>query len=154
MLDTPQITRTTTQLTAIIPMIVPREEIRKVMGPGIQELLATIAAQGIAPAGPWFTHHLRRPTDTFDFEISIPVVAPVAAAGRVRPGQWPAMKVARTVYHGPYEGLAEAWGEFIEWIETNGHTPAPDLWECYLAGPESSPDPADWRTELNRPLTS
>ena len=154
MLDTPQITRTTTQLTAIIPMIVPREEIRKVMGPGIQELLATIAAQGIAPAGPWFTHHLRRPTDTFDFEISIPVAAPVAAAGRVRPGQWPAMKVARTVYHGPYEGLAEAWGEFIEWIETNGHTPAPDLWECYLAGPESSPDPADWRTELNRPLTS
>ena len=154
MLDTPQITRTTTQLTAIIHMIVPREEIRKVMGPGIQELLATIAAQGIAPAGPWFTHHLRRPTDTFDFEISIPVVAPVAAAGRVRPGQWPAMKVARTVYHGPYEGLAEAWGEFIKWIETNGHTPAPDLWECYLAGPESSPDPADWRTELNRPLTS
>ncbi len=154
MLDTPQITQTATQLTAIIHMIVPREEIRKVMGPGIQELLATIAAQGIAPAGPWFTHHLRRPTDTFDFEISIPVAAPVAAAGRVRPGQWPAMKVARTVYHGPYEGLAEAWGELIAWIETNGHTPAPDLWECYLAGPESSPDPADWRTELNRPLTS
>ena len=153
MLDTPQIIQTTTQLTAIIPMIVPREEIQSVMGPGIQELLATIAAQGIAPAGPWFTHHLRRPTDTFDFEISIPVAAPVTAAGRVLPGQWPAMKVARTVYHGPYEGLGEAWGEFIEWIEANGHAPAPDLWECYLAGPESSPDPADWRTELNRPLT-
>ncbi len=154
MLEPPQIIQTTAQLTAIIHVIVPREEIQKVMGPGIQELLATIAAQGIAPAGPWFTHHLRRPTDTFDFEISIPVAAPVAAAGRVQPSQWPAMKVARTVYHGAYEGLGEAWGEFIEWIETNGHTPAPDLWECYLAGPESSPDPADWRTELNRPLTS
>ena len=154
MLDTPQIIQTTTQLTAIIRMIVPREEIQNVMGPGIQELLATIAAQGIAPAGPWFTHHLRRPTDTFDFEISIPVATPVAAAGRVQPSQWPAMKVARTVYHGAYEGLGEAWGEFIEWIETNGHMPAADLWECYLAGPESSPDPADWRTQLNRPLTS
>ena len=30
---------------------------------------------------------------------------------------------------------------------------APDLWECYVAGPESNPDPATWRTELNRPLT-
>ena len=28
----------------------------------------------------------------------------------------------------------------------------PDLWECYTVGPESSPDSADWRTELNRPL--
>jgi effector-binding domain-containing protein len=62
------------------------------------------------------------------------------------------MKVARTVYHGPYEGLGDAWGEFMEWIEANGHTPAPDLWECYTAGPESNPDPAAWRTELNRPL--
>ena len=152
MLETPQITQTTAQLTAIIHVTVPREEIQNVMGPGLHELMAAIAAQGIAPTGPWFTHHLRRPTDTFDFEISVPVSAPVAAAGRVPPGEWPAMKVARTIYHGPYEGLGEAWGEFIDWIEAHGHTPAPDLWERYLAGPESSPDPAKWRTELNRPL--
>ena len=152
MLETPQITQTTAQLTAIIHVTVPREEIQNVMGPGLHELMAAIAAQGIAPTGPWFTHHLRRPTDTFDFEISVPVSAPVAAAGRVQPGEWPAMKVARTIYHGPYEGLGEAWGEFIDWIEAHGHTPAPDLWERYLAGPESSPDPAKWRTELNRPL--
>ena len=153
MIDTPQIIQTTAQLTAIIHLTAPREEIRNVMGPGISELMAAIAAQGITPAGPWFTHHLRRPSDTFDFEISVPVAAPVAAAGRVRPSEWPAMKVARTVYHGPYEGLGDAWGEFIDWIEANGHTPAPELWECYVAGPESNPDPATWRTELNRPLT-
>ena len=152
MLDTPQIARTTAQLTAIIHLTVPREEIRNVMGPGIRELMATIATQGIAPAGPWFTHHLRRPTDTFDFEISVPVMAPVAATGRVKPGQWPAMKVARTIYHGPYEGLGDAWGEFMDWIEAHAHTPAPDLWERYLAGPESNPNPAMWRTELSRPL--
>ena len=37
-------------------------------------------------------------------------------------------------------------------VAAGGHTPAPDLWECYVAGPESGPDPAAWRTELNRPL--
>ena len=154
MLDTPQITQTAAQLTAIIRLTIPREKIRKVMGPGISELMATVAAQGIAPAGPWFTHHLRMDPAIFDFEIGVPVTAPVAAAGRVKPGQLPATKVARTIYHGPYEGLGAAWGEFIAWIAANGHTAGPDLWECYVAGPEANPDPATFRTELNRPLTS
>ena len=33
-----------------------------------------------------------------------------------------------------------------------GHRPAEDLWERYVKGPESGPDPAAYRTELNRPL--
>jgi effector-binding domain-containing protein len=70
----------------------------------------------------------------------------------VEPGERPAARVARTVYHGPYVGLGPAWGEFGAWIAAEGHTPAPDLWECYLTGPESGPDPSGWRTELNRPL--
>jgi len=60
--------------------------------------------------------------------------------------------VARTVFHGGYEDLGAAWGEFGKWISANGFTPAADLWEVYLAGPESGSDPATWRTELNRPL--
>ncbi len=152
MLDTPQITETAAQLTAVIHLTIPRAEIRNVMGPGIGELMAAIAAQGIAPAGPWFTHHLRMDPDTFDFEIGVPVTVPVAAAGRMKPGQLPATRVARTVYHGAYEGLGAAWGEFDAWIAAKGHTPGTDLWECYVVGPESSPDPVNWRTELNRPL--
>ena len=154
MLDTPHITQTATQLTAVIHLMIPRGGIQSVMGPGISELTATIATQGITPAGPWFNHHLKMAPDTWDFEIGVPVSAPVVAAGRLRPSQWPAMKVARTVYLGPYEGLADAWGEFLDWIEANGHTPAPHLYECHVAGPESSPDPANWRTEFTKPLTS
>lgn len=152
MLDTPQIAQTAVQATAFIRLTVPRAEIQTVMGPGYRELMAAVAAQGIAPVGPWFTHHLKMDPDVFDFEICIPVAAPVTAAGRVQPGELRAATVARTVYRGPYEGLAAAWGEFTAWIAAQGHTSAPDLWERYVAGPESSADPADWRTELNRPL--
>jgi effector-binding domain-containing protein len=60
--------------------------------------------------------------------------------------------VACTVYHGGYEGLGPAWGELEAWIAAEGRQTAADLWECYIAGPESSSDPADWRTELNWPL--
>lgn len=154
MIDAPQIVQTTTQLTAIIHLTLTREEMPKVFGACVGELLAAIAAQGIAPAGPVFTHHLRGPTDTFDFELCVPVATPVTAAGRMQPSQWPAMRVARTVYHGPYEGLPEAWGDFMRWIEAEGHPVAEDLWECYVTGPHTSPDPAAWRTELNWPLVS
>lgn len=152
MFDTPQITQTEPQLTAVIHLTIPREEIRAVMGPGINELMATVTAQGVGLAGSWFTHHLRMDPNTFDFEIGVPVVSPVTAAGCVRSGTLPAARVARTVFHGDYEGLGAAWGEFDAWIREQGHTPGPDLWECYVAGPESSSDPAAWRTELNRPL--
>ena len=153
MLDKPQIVQTAVQLTAIIHLTIPREEIQNVMGPSLGELMAAVAAQGIAPTGPWFTHHLKMDPDTFDFEIGVPVNAPVATAGRVKAGQLPAATVARTVYHGDYESLGPAWAEFDAWITAEGHTPGPDLWERYIAGPELNPDPATWRTELNRPLT-
>jgi effector-binding domain-containing protein len=152
MLDTPQITETDVQQTAVIHLTVPRAEIRNVMGPGLQELMTTVNAQGIAPTGAWFTHHLQRPGEMFDFEIGVPAATPVAATGRVRPGRLPAARVARAVYRGSYEGLGSAWGEFDKWLKSNGHKPAPDLWEVYAAGPESNPDPSNWRTELNRPL--
>ncbi|HEV3440015.1 MAG TPA: GyrI-like domain-containing protein [Gemmata sp.] len=152
MLDTPRIIQTTEQLIASIPLVVPRNEIQIVMGPAVREVYSALGTQGIAPIGPWFTHHRRRPTDTFDFEVCVPVDEKLAASGRVVPGKIPAARVARVVYIGPYEGLAAAWGEFLLWVEANRHKPATNLWEQYVVGPESGPDPANWRTELNQPL--
>jgi effector-binding domain-containing protein len=153
MIDAPQIVQLAARPIAVIRMHVPRAEIRTVMGPAVQELYGAIAAQGIIPAGPWFTHHFRRPADTFDFEAGVPVSAQVTTAGRMQPSVWPAMKVARTVYSGGYEGLGGAWGEFIAWTEARKLKTSPELWEVYTAGPESSADAAQWRTELNLPLT-
>jgi effector-binding domain-containing protein len=152
MIDTPRITQTREQLTAMVHVTVPRADIQKVMGPGIDEVKAVVAAQGVATAGPWLTHHLKMDPKVFDFEICVPVKSPVSATGRVKPGRLPAGKVARTVYHGPYEGLGAAWGEFGEWIKAQGLKPADDLWEVYSVDPVSNPDPSKWRTELNRPL--
>ena len=152
MLNKPRIVQTEAQLAAVIRFTIPREEIRNVMGPGMNELKATVAAQGLTPAGPIFSHHFKMEPDIFDFEIGMPVTAPISPVGRVKPGQLPAATVARTNYNGPYEGLGAAWGEFCDWINAEGHIPAPDLWECYVTGPEWDPDPASWRTELNRPL--
>ncbi len=84
----------------------------KAFGPAVGELMAALAAQGVEPVGAVFAHHLKMSPDIFDFELGVKVSSPVKAAGRVKPGQLPAVKVARTVYSGPYEGLPSAWDEF------------------------------------------
>jgi hypothetical protein len=58
------------------------------------------------------------------------------------------------VYPGPYDQLHDAWHEFGDRVRAAGHAPAPGLWESYVYGPESNPEPATWRTELNQPLAS
>lgn len=152
MIEKTQIVQTTAQPAAIIHLTIPREEIRTVMGPAFQELMSVVGAQGIGPAGAFFSHHFRMDPGIFDFVVGVPVSAPVSPTGRVEAGELPSATVARTVYQGSYEGFSTAWGEFNEQIAAEGHKTRPDLWETYVAGPESSPDPANWRTELNRPL--
>lgn len=152
MLETPQITPMPGQQTAVIHLTIARADIAQVMGPGIQELIATLAAQAVQPAGAWFARYLNMTPATFELEIGIPVAASVTPAGRVTPGQVPAARVARTVFQGHYAGLHAAWTEFGAWIDAQGLKPAPGMLECYTKGPESDPDPASWRTELIQPL--
>jgi effector-binding domain-containing protein len=152
MIETPRIVALKSQTTANIYQLVPRSQIQQEMGKALGELEATIQAQNIAVTGPWFTHHLQPPGEYFNFEVGFPVAAVVKASGRVQPGEWPAMSVVRTVYHGGYQGLGGAWGEFMEWIKKNDHNVTNEIWERYLLGPESGSDATAWETELNRPL--
>jgi effector-binding domain-containing protein len=153
MLDTPFIARTDPVQAAVIRLDIPRAGIVHVMGPGMAELIATTSAQGVGPAGPCYSHHFRMLPERFDFEIGVPVSAPVTPAGRVQRGLLPAARVARAVLHGSYDGLPAAWGQLMAWIETQGLSKAPGLWEVYVSGPDRDPDPSSWRTELNQPLT-
>ena len=152
MIDTPTIAQSSARQTATIRFTIPRDQIMSVMGPAIGEVMAAVTAQGIGPAGPVYSRHFRMDPGIFDFEVGVPVRAPVSRVGRVQPSEIPAATVARTIYHGGYEGLGPAWGEFDRWVAANGHVASGELWEFYVKGPESGPDPAEWQTELNRPL--
>lgn len=154
MLDTPEVIRTEPIRTATIHLCVPWAKMREVMGPGLAELHAALAAQGATSLGPWFNHHFRMPTDSFDFEICLPVDKQISPVGRVKPGELRGAVVARAIHRGPYDGLGEAWGGLKAWIAAQGHVTASDFWERYLVGPEANPDPKSWSTELNWPLTS
>ena len=152
MIETPQIVEVSAQPIASLRLVAKGSEMRAVMGPGVRELKEAVASQGIAATGPWFNHHFRAPTDTFDFEICLPVAGAVKPVGRVRPGELATARAARAVHHGNFDGLGAAWGELRGWIAASGYATRADFWEVYLVGPDSSANPADWRTQLNWPL--
>jgi len=61
MIETPQVTQSTTQTAAVLQTI-PRSEIHTVMGPGYREVMDAVKAQGMTNADPstWRTE-LNRP---------------------------------------------------------------------------------------------
>lgn len=145
----PEIVSTAEILSAAIHLTIPGRDMPKYMDPAIQEILKTLADQGMQPSGPMFSYHYRRPSDTFDFEIGFQVARSIKPSGRVMNSKLPAVKVARAVYTGPYEGLAQAWGELQNWVRVRELLETGRFWECYLTNPVEVKDPKNYRTELN-----
>ncbi len=152
MIETPTILRAEPLHYAAVRKQCPPADIGKIMGPSIGAVVAVLQAQERIPSGPWFTHHFRRPIDFFDLEICFPVETPIDPFGDVHPGIWHAMTVARTVYHGHYNGLPAAWGELEAWMKAEGKPGGGEFWERYTVSPNDDPNPENWRTELNWPL--
>ena len=151
-IDAPRIVQSEAQELAVIHLEIPRSEIQQVMDPAIREVMSVVTSQGIGPTGPLCAYHVGLSKERFDFDVGFPVSAPVRPTGRVRPGRIPSVRVARTIYRGPYEGIFQAWRDFNTWVDTHRHKGASQLWERYLVGPESGPEASRWQTELNRPL--
>jgi len=62
MIESPKIVQTTAHQAAVIHLTIPRSEMMTKFGPAVQELMATLADQGVKPVGAVFAHHLSRPT--------------------------------------------------------------------------------------------
>jgi len=152
MIDAPQIAHTKVQPSAVIRLAIAQADMPKYIGPALRELLALVKEQGIGPASPWYIYVHALAEGKIDCEVGVPVTDPVKPSGRARSGSLPGTKIARTIYHGSYQGLPGAWSELDAWVAENGHKPAGPLWDVYLAGPETGSDTSKWRTQLNRPL--
>ncbi len=151
MIETPTVVDLDARPTAIIHFRIKHAEMAGAFGSGVPEVLEVLAAQGSEPVGGAFAHHYEMLPDGFDFDLGFLVTKPITASGRVTPGEWPAMSVARAVYPGSYDGLPGAWGELQQWIEAqNFASAAPDIWEHYVVNMDVTSDPAELRTELNR----
>ena len=136
-------------------------EIGSVMGEAFGRVFAHIGRVGGTPAGPPLAAYRSFDEETVDFEVGIPIVAPIPeepgsgepSTPAVHNFELPGGMVATTTHIGPYDGLETAWAAIMGWVQEHGHE-AGDLvcWETYLTDPQSEPDPALWQTQLFVPL--
>lgn len=152
MIDTPEIVLSQERRTAVVPLKVAPEEMQEAFAGAMEELMQTLARQGVSPAGPVVARYFEVTPERFDFELGVPVEEEVEPEGRVRASSIPEAKVARTVHRGDYDGLSGAWEALGAWMEDRDLPHEMGGWETYLAGPDASDDPSEWRTELCWPI--
>ena len=116
-------------------------------------LVPALAEQGIEIAGPAFSLHPRQPGATMTFDVGFPVAEPLDGeleAGGITfyPSSLPAGRIATISHLGGYDGLAQAWGAFMEQVARDGHEPRLPFWEVYVSEPGPDVDPATLRTDL------
>jgi effector-binding domain-containing protein len=145
----PELVTVAPATTAVVRGKIPMVEIRNFFDASFGALGAALSAQGVGIAGPAFALYHGTPTDTVDLEVGFVTQGTVEPAGDVAAGALPGGRVARTVHHGSFDGLGDAWARLYEWISAQGLTPDADFWEVYLTEPSPDMDPADLRTELN-----
>jgi len=109
---------------------------------------------GVRPAGPIFSiyHDPEFREEDVDVEVCVPLAEHVEPSGRVKPGILPGGQVASTMHAGPYDEIGPAYRALHGWIEAHGRESAGPPREVYLVGPDQSPAPSGYRTEVIWPI--
>lgn len=127
------------------------QAISPVIQPLFGDLADRLARAGIAIVGPVIAYYDARDDGTVGVHACVPVnVEPDAAPGFSIVDLPAVEKVATTVHHGDVAGIGAAWQALGRWVEDNGYRTAAPVREVTL---EWTPDPADWVTELQEPIT-
>jgi hypothetical protein len=126
----------------------------------LEAVAAALAAQGEVPSGPALVRYRQMVMDgEMTLEVGFPTEEALLAPSPFFTDCLPSGDYAETVIEGPYEGLQAGTAAFLRWGEQAGlawdlerGTPGA-CWvartEHYEVGPETSSDPALWRTRLS-----
>ena len=88
-----------------------------------------------------------------DIEIAFPVSMPFGGGGEVVGREEPAMTVASTTHRGAYDEIGPAYSTLTGWIQEHGHEIVGPPREIDLTDPSETPDPADYVTEIQFPIS-
>jgi effector-binding domain-containing protein len=137
--------------TATVRETVGRDDLAAAIGRSLQAVNQATGRQRVELAGsPFARYHSFG--DLVDLEVGLPVKAPIAPEGPVKPSELPGGPAAIAVHAGPYEGLADTYAAIEEWLASTGRTASGGPWEIYLTDPSEEPDPGKWLTEVIYPL--
>ncbi len=107
----------------------------------------------IAMAGAPFTYYHKwdEENNAVMFSCCVPTTSKVISTdSQILTGQLEPFKAIKTTLNGNYSNLKEAWESAMKYIPENGleFTESGPMLETYLTDPMSTPNPADWVTEI------
>jgi effector-binding domain-containing protein len=125
------------------------------MGAHYGEIFAHLGQNNVAPAGPPFAMYYDEgyKEKDVDVESAWPVAGSAPSGDRVKVRELPAVEQAACLVHeGSYEGLSDAYGQLIGWIEAHGYQIVGPNREVYIKGPGAEYQPSQYVTELQFPV--
>lgn len=132
---------------------VPMSDLSEFFGRAFAAAAAELARQGSHPAGPPVALYSGAVTDTVDVIAGYPVSEPVTPAAGLVAATLPGGPIVETIHTGSYDALGATYGELSTWFAEHGVTPADQMWEEYLVGPDSEADPSRWQTRIVFPVS-
>lgn len=119
-----------------------------VMQSAIHQLIAALAEAKVAPAGPMFCYYSKVDPMGMECEVCFPVEGTPKLKDPVHTVVIPAQRAATRLMEGDYSKLPMVWGMFWSELHVAGLPVTGKVAEIYRVAPDTSPSPADWRTEL------
>ena len=125
------------------------------MGAHFGEIFAHLGKNRVAPAGPAFAMYYDEgyKDRDIDVESAVPVAGQAPSGDRVRIRELPGVdEMACLTLEGSYDGLSEAYGRLLGWIEAHGYRIAGPNREIYVKGHGADCEPSAFVTELQFPV--
>jgi AraC family transcriptional regulator len=126
-------------------------DIAKTLGECLPAVFAYAQQKGIAFASPPFTRYVEMSRGLMTVEAGFAIAAPAQGEGDIVATELPGGTAAVAIHLGPYEKLGEPHAQIERWLEAQ-QLKAGAPWEVYVTDPATTPNPAEWRTEVVYPL--
>ena len=137
----------------VIKTSVPINEIGPKMGEMYGKLFGFLEENNIEPVGPPFAVYYEfNPEGNTTFETGIPVAQTVEGNEVISFKEFPAMKVATTIYTGAYETFIPVYEALSKYLEENKLESDGTTWEIYLTDPNEVEDPNENQTIIYFPI--
>jgi effector-binding domain-containing protein len=118
----------------------------------LPEVMACLTEVGASAAGPPFARFHGEQDGEVDFEAGVPVAAPIAPRGRVKPSTLPGGRSAMAWYSGPYSGLKEARARLAKSLVDLKLVARGGAWVSYWTDTSLQRDRKQCRSQLFQPV--
>jgi effector-binding domain-containing protein/uncharacterized protein YndB with AHSA1/START domain len=146
------------QQPAMFSLVIDGAGFMETIGEQLGELYGTLyaeaARQQLEVTGAPFVDYqdFDESTGFSNYRAGVAVDKMGSDAGTVRAVSYPEMRVVHALHTGPYDDFSVSYDELDTYIRTNSLNMAGNVFEFYLVGMMTEPDPSKWETLIAFPL--